>query len=97
MDLFDLRALHPFDDQRALEQVAAELREEDPATDRADLMSAPADALHALGHRRGCLDLDHEVDRPHVDPELEGAGRDDARQPPGLEVLFGHQPLLAAD
>ena len=43
------------------------------------------------------LDLDDEVDRAHVDAELEAAGRDDGRQPPGLELLLDQRALLLAD
>ena len=47
--------------------------------------------------RRRALDLDDEVDRAHVDAELE-AGRGDQRgEPPGLELLLDLEPLLAGD
>ena len=40
----------------------------------------PADALQAAGDRLRALDLDHEVDRAHVDPELERRRGDEARE-----------------
>ena len=45
----------------------------------------------------GRLDLDDEVDRPHVDAELEAARGDEGRQPARLEVLLDLEPLLARD
>ena len=43
--------------------------------DRADLVTRSANALQAAGHARWAFDLDDEVDRTHVDAELEGARR----------------------
>ena len=43
------------------------------------------------------LDLDHEVDRAHVDPELERRGRHQARQLAGLQHLLDDEPLLARE
>ncbi len=45
----------------------------------------------------GDLDLDDEVDRAHVDAQLEAAGRDEGRQAAGLELLLDRDPLLAGD
>ena len=80
---------------RALEQVGAELREDPPAADVADRVAGAADPLQAARDRLRRLDLDHEVDRAHVDPELERRGRDEARQLAGLEHLLDDRPLLA--
>ena len=44
------------------------------------LVAGAADALQARGDRRRRLDLDDEVDRTHVDAELEAGGGDDTRQ-----------------
>ena len=55
----------------------------------------PADALKAARDRLRALDLDDEVDRAHVDPELERRGRDQARDLPGLQQLLHDEPLLA--
>src|SRR5881398_205486 len=46
-------------------------------------------------HRLRRLDLDHEVDRPHVDPELERRGRDQARNLASLQQLLDLDALLA--
>ena len=45
----------------------------------------------------GRLDLDDEVDRAHVDAELERGGRDDRGQAALLELLLDEQALLARD
>ena len=60
-------------------------------------MPGPADPLEPAGDRLRRLDLDHEVDGAHVDPELERRGGDEARDPPGLEVFLDHDPLLARE
>ena len=64
---------HALDHDRAFEQVAAVLREEDAAAHGAHLVPRPPDALQAGRHRRRRLHLHHQVDRAHVDPELERA------------------------
>ncbi len=56
------------------------LGEDDAARDRADLVPGPADALQAGGDRRRRLDLHDQVDRAHVDAELEAGGGDHGRQ-----------------
>nr|BFF09154.1 hypothetical protein GCM10025699_04570 [Microbacterium flavescens] len=63
-----------------MEHVAAMLREQSRPAHLADLVAGAPDALQAGGRAGRCLHLDHEVDRPHVDAELEAAGRDDASQ-----------------
>ena len=92
--LLDLAAAHRARDDGALEQVAAELREDAPLRDRAELVAGPADPLEAARDGLRALDLDHEVDGAHVDPELEARGRDEARDPPRLQVLLDDHPLL---
>ena len=64
---------------------------------RADLVAGPADPLQAAGDRRRALDLDDEVDRAHVDAELEAARRDERREAAGLELLLDRDALLAGD
>ena len=46
----------------------------------ADGVPGAADALQAAAHRTWRLDLDDEIDRAHVDAELEAASGDDAAQ-----------------
>ena len=64
---------------------------------RPDLVAGPADPLQPARHARRALDLDDEVDRAHVDPELEAGRRDQRRQPAVLEGLLDLDPLLAGD
>ena len=58
-------------DDRGLDEVGAVLREQLARARLADLVAGPADALQAGGDRPGRLDLHDEVDRAHVDAELE--------------------------
>src|SRR3546814_12842341 len=53
-----------------------------------------SDALETGGGARGRLDLDDEVDGPHVDAELEAAGGDHAAERARLELLLDLGPLL---
>ena len=93
----DLGLAHPPGDDRALEQVGAELGEDPPAADVADGVPGAADPLQAAGHRLGRLDLDDEVDGAHVDAELEAGGGHQARQLAGLEHLLDDRALLAGE
>ena len=63
----------------------------------ADVVAGAADALQTARHRAGRLHEHDEVDRAHVDAELEAARRDDAAQASGLEVRLDQQPLLAGE
>ena len=60
----------------------------------ADLVAGATDALEGAGDAGRRLDLDDEVDRAHVDAELEAAGRDDAGEATALEVVLDDRPLL---
>ena len=75
---------HPLGDDRRLHQVAAVLGEEHAAGDLADLVPGAADALQAAGHRRRRLDLHDQVDRAHVDAELQAGGGDHGGSRPAL-------------
>ena len=68
-----------------------------PLLGRADLVAGPADPLQAAGDARRALDLDDEVDRAHVDAELEAGRRDERREAAGLELLLDREALLAGD
>ncbi len=89
--------MHPPDDDRALEQVAAELREDDALRRLADLVAGPTDALQPGRDARRDLDEDDEVDRAHVDAELERGRGDERRHAARLEVLLDLEPLLPGD
>ncbi len=54
----------------------------------------PLDAGRDAGRR---LHLQHEIDRTHVDAELEGRRRHQAAYSAGLQAVFDEQPLLARD
>jgi hypothetical protein len=58
-------------------------------------VAGAADPLEAGGDGLRRLDLQHEVDRPHVDAELEAGGRDETWQFAGLEQVLDDQPLFA--
>ncbi len=93
--LLDQPRPHPLRDDRTLEQVGPELGEDPPARDLAERVARAADSLQAARHRLRRLDLDHEVDGAHVDPELERRGRNEARDPSRLQVFLDLLPLLA--
>ena len=95
--LLDLAAAHGAGDDRRLEQVGAELGEDAALRSRAELVAGAADALQSARDRLRALDLDHQVDGAHIDPELEARGGDEARDPPRLQVLLDDQPLLARE
>ena len=84
-------------DRRAREQVAAVLREDHALRSTAsDLVAGAADALQAARDRRRRLDLDDEIDRAHVDAELERRGGDDRAQRAGFQQIFDFHALRAA-
>jgi hypothetical protein len=60
-------------------------------------VAGAADALQAAGHGLRRLDLEDQVDRAHVDAELQRRRRHQARQLAGLELLLDHQALLAGE
>ena len=79
-DRLDLARLHPLHCDRGVDEVGAMLGEQHAFRDLADLVASPTDALQPARNRRRGLDLDHEIDRTHVDAEFERARRDDASQ-----------------
>ena len=95
--LLDLAVPHrPCDDGR-FEQVGPELREDPALRDGPELVAGPADPLEPAGDGLRRFDLDHEVDRSHVDPELERRGGDETWDPAGLQVFLDHDALLACE
>ena len=77
--LLDEPFAHALHDDRGFEEVAAVLREDLARARLADLVAGPPDPLQPARHRSGRLDQHHEIDRAHVDAELEAAGGDDRR------------------
>ncbi len=65
---FDRPLMHRLSDSSAGHEIAAELREDDAARLRADLVARASDPLHARGDGWRCFDLDDEIDGAHVDP-----------------------------
>ena len=95
--VLDLAAAHALDHDGGLEQVAAVLGDEAAERRRIHLVAGPADPLQAGRDRLGRLDLHDEVDRAHVDAELERRGGDQRRQTARLEHVLDLEPLLARD
>ena len=91
----DLALAHPPRDDRALEQVGAELREDAALADARRRCGRRGRCAAARGDRLRRLDLQHEVDGAHVDAELERGGRDQARQLARLQQLLDDRALLA--
>jgi hypothetical protein len=91
----DVAVTHPADHHRGLDQVAAVLGEQGTPGRLADLVASAPDALQATADRTGGRDLDDEVDRPHVDAELERRGRHQAPELAGLELVLDREPALA--
>src|SRR5204862_5948740 len=92
-----LPAMHRLGHCRACEDVAAILWKNDSGADRPDLMRCPSDALHAAGDRRWRFDLDHEIDRAHVNSQFQRGCGDERRQPAGLQVVFDLDALWTGD
>ncbi len=95
--LLDLALAHRARHDRALEQIGAELREDAPLRHLAQLVPGATDALETARDGLRRLDLDDEVDRSHVDAELEARGGDQTWDAPGLEILLDEHPLLARE
>ncbi len=81
----------------ACDQVALVLREDHAPGHVADVVPGPAGALQAAGHRGRRLDLDDQVDRAHVDAELQAGRGHHGGQPAGLQRLLDLGPLLPGD
>ena len=95
--LLDAAFEHALDDDGRLEQVGAELREDAALGDRAEVVTGAPDTLQAAGDRLRRLHLDDEVDRTHVDAELERRGRDETRNLSRLQQLLDLDALLARE
>jgi hypothetical protein len=73
------------------------LGKEDAARHAAHLVMRAPEPLQTARDARRSGDLDHQIDRAHVDAQLERRGRDDARQRARLEPLLHHLTLFARD
>ena len=93
----DRSAMHRFGDRSTGQEIAAIFRKDDPVAHRVHLVRGPADALHAAGNRRRRLDLDHQIDRSHVDSQLQGRRGHQRRQAAGLQVVLDFDALRAGD
>src|SRR6266851_9996091 len=60
-------------------------------------MAGTSDTLDARGDAWGRLDLQHEVDRSHVDAKLERRRRDQAFDGPRFEPILDEHALLTRD
>src|SRR5918996_373456 len=95
--LLDQALLHAPDDDRALEQVGAELREDAAFRGLVEPVPGAADPLETAGDGLRGLDLHDQVDGAHVDPELERGRGHEARDLALLEELLHLDALLAGE
>ena len=95
--LLDVTLAHRARDDGRLEQVGAELREDAPLRDGAEVVTGAADALQTARDGLRRLDLDDEIDGPHVDAELETRRRNEARDAAGFQILLDDHALLAGE
>jgi len=89
--------VHRLGHGRTGDEVATELREHDAFADGIRLVAATANALQAARHRGRRFDLHDEIDRAHVDAELERGGRDEGAQRSRLEQVLDFDPLRPRD
>ena len=94
LDGLDPARQHPFGDDGRVQHVSPVLGKERGAADLAHLVACSPHALQPRRGRRRGLDLDHEVDRAHVDAQFEAARRHHAAQEPGLQLFFDLGALL---
>ncbi len=93
-DGLDAAGEHPLGHDGGVQHIAAVLGEQGGAADLADLVAGAPDPLQPGCRRRRRLDLDHEVDRAHVDAQFQAAGRHHAAQAPGLQFVLDLGALL---
>ena len=93
----DLPRHHALGHDCGLQQVMAMLREHLADARLANLVSRTTDTLHSAAHRTRRLDLDHEVDGPHVDAELQTARGDERAEFPALQLVLDDHALFASE
>ncbi|CAB5001345.1 unannotated protein [freshwater metagenome] len=86
---------HPLRHHCGLQQIATVFGVERALAGLAHAVPGAADALHPPRHRTRRFHLDDEIDRTHVDAQLEAAGGDDGAQMTALQLIFDDHPLLA--
>ncbi len=103
VQLFDETVAHAGHRHRRLHEVSAVLRVEGALRDRADGVASTAHALQAGGHRGRRFHLDDQVDRAHVDAQLQRGGGDHRAQRALLEhslglgaLVLGHRAVVGA-
>ena len=79
---------------RRLQQIATMLRVQRALAGLADAVPGTADALQPTRDGARRLDLNNEIDCPHVDTQLEAAGGDDGPQLAALQLVLDDHPLL---
>ncbi len=89
--------MHRARDRGARDEVAAELRKDDPLAHRARLVAGAADSLKAARHGRRRLDLHDQIDRAHVDAELQRGGGHERADAAGLQEIFHFAALGARE
>jgi hypothetical protein len=96
-DGLDRAFLHGLRRGGAGQKIPPELREEDPARRRVRHVPRPPHALERRGDRRRRFDLDHQIDRPHVDPEFERTSGDERAELAALQPVFEIPPQIARE
>ena len=93
----DRAAMHRLGDRGAGEEIAAILREDDPSLVAPTWWLARPMRCMPLAIDGGASIWIDEIDRAHVDAELERRRRHQRRQTPGLQVVFDLDALRAGD
>ena len=83
----NISGAHRRDYRRDLHRVVAKSRYQYSAARHAQSVSGASDSLQRRGDALGRLQLYHQIDRPDVDSQLEGARRNQRAQSPPSAVL----------
>ena len=89
----DVALVHGACNGRAGHQIGAIFGKENAFAHRVHMVAGAADALHAAGHRRRRLNLNHQVDRAHIDAQLQRGGGAQGANLPGLQLLLDDRAL----
>src|SRR5436190_18887603 len=91
----ELAAANRMQQCRRADQLVLRERKDTSFGSAAERVTAAADALKEDGDRGRDAGLEHQIDVPHVDPELERSGGDQRLQLAGLQALLGVEATLA--